>query len=146
MIDISDRRKVMLKGVSFYIFAALLLLLFSTGFTSSHFTNQTIAIGIYIVIFGTGIIRAFTGPTFSSMLAMVVPRQYLQNATTWNQGSWLSASVSGHAMAGFLIWKLGITGTLIIISSLLVAAFFVLTQLKPKPPTPQISEKKHGKA
>lgn len=142
VIDKSERRKMILKGVFFYLLFALLLLLFSTPLTGDHFSNQAIAIGIYLVIFGTGITRAFTGPSFSSLLALVVPRQYLQNATTWNQGSWLAASVSGHAIGGFLIWQLGITGTLIVISCLLIVAFMVLTQLKPKPPTPQSGEKK----
>ena len=105
VIDNSERRKMILKGVFFYILFALLLLLFSTPAAGSRFSNQTIAIAIYIVIFCTGITRAFTGPSFSAVLAMVVPRKYLQNATTWNQGSWLSASVSGHAMGGFLIWS-----------------------------------------
>ena len=142
VIDKSDRRKMILAGVFFYILFALLLLLFSTPLTSHHFSNQTIAVGIYVVIFFTGITRAFTGPSFSSLLAMVVPRQYLQNATTWNQGSWLAASVSGHAMGGFLIWQLGITGTLIVVSVLLVTALTILTQLKSKPPAAQTGEKK----
>jgi MFS family permease len=142
VIDKSDRRKMILAGVFFYILFALLLLLFSTPLTSNNFSNQTITIGIYVVIFFTGITRAFTGPSFSSLLAMVVPRQYLQNATTWNQGSWLAASVSGHAAGGFLIWQLGIMGTLIVVSVLLIIAFIILTQLKPKPAVAQTGEKK----
>ncbi|MBL7742747.1 MAG: MFS transporter [Chitinophagaceae bacterium] len=140
VIDNSERKKMILKGVFAYLLFALCLLLFSTKLTSDHFSNQYIAIGIYVVIFGTGIARAFTGPSFSSLLAMIVPRQYLQNATTWNQGSWLAASVSGHAVGGFLIWLFGITGTLIVICSLLSIAFIVLTWLKRKPPIPQSGE------
>ena len=142
IIDKSEKRKLMLTGVSFYTLAALLLLLFSSPYITNQFTGYTIAIGIYAVIFCTGIVRAFTGPTFSAVLASVVPRQILQNATTWNQGTWLSASVTGHATAGFLIWKLGISGTLIIICSLLILGFLLLRQLKPKPPMAQTTEKK----
>jgi MFS family permease len=132
VIDISEKRKMLLKGVFGYSCAAGILLLFSAS-PIHHFNKYHIAIGIYAVIFCTGIIRAFTGPVFSAMLATVVPRQYLQNATTWSQGSWLSASVTGHATGGFLIWKIGIMGTFIVICSLLIIAFFVLMQLKPKP-------------
>jgi MFS family permease len=142
VIDKSDKRNMVLRGAFFYTCAALLLLFFSTTFISDRFSNHYIAIGIYTVIFCTGIIRAFTGPTFSAMLAAVVPRQYLQNATTWNQGTWLSASVTGHATGGFLIWQLGITGTFIVVCSLLVIAFCVLTQLKAKPPMQQNDETK----
>jgi MFS family permease len=133
VIDISEKRKMLLRGAFGYSCAAGILLLFSTPLIGHHFANRYIAIGVYAVIFCTGIIRAFTGPVFSAMLATVVPRQFLQNATTWSQGSWLSASVTGHATGGFLIWKIGITGTFIVVCSLLIIAFFVLTQLKPKP-------------
>jgi MFS family permease len=142
VIDNSDRRKMILKGVGFYVLAAITLLFFSTSMVSARFTNQHIAYGIYIVIFGTGVARAFTGPSFNSLLAMIVPRQYLQNATTWNQGSWLAASVSGHAVGGFLIWQFGITGTLIIISSLVSLGWYILSRLQPKPPIAQNGEKK----
>ena len=142
IIDKSEKRKLVLTGVFFYTIAAAILLVVSTDYIGSHFSNHTIAILIYGVIFCTGIIRAFTGPNFSAMLASIVPRHYLQNATTWTQGSWLSASVTGHAAGGFLIWKLGINGTLIIICSLLVIAFFLFIQLKPKPPMAQSGEKK----
>lgn len=142
VIDKSERKKMLIRSVSFYVFFSLILLLFSTKLTSDHFNNQAIAMGIYAVIFCTGVTRAFTGPNFSSLLATIVPRQYLQNATTWNQGSWLSASVSGHATGGFLIWQLGITGTLIVIASLLAIALLILTRLKPKPPMQQTGEKK----
>ena len=142
VIDKSEKRKLVLTGVFCYTCAAAVLLLVSTNNIGSHFSNRNIAIIIYAVIFCTGIIRAFTGSTFSAMLASIVPRHYLQNATSWTQGSWLSASVTGHAVGGLLIAKLGITGTLIIVCSLLVVAFFLLTQLKPKPPMAQSGEKK----
>jgi MFS family permease len=142
IIDISERKKLLLRGVIFYSVAAMLLLLFSSDLVTDKYSNQAISIGIYTVIFCTGLIRAFTGPTFSAILSTTVPRNLLQNATTWSQGTWLSASVSGHATAGFLIWLFGISGTLIIICILLVIAFIVLNLLKPKPSIQQTGEKK----
>ncbi len=142
IIDRSEKRKLLLRGVFFFTCAAGTLLFFSTPFIHDRFNKVTIAIGICTVIFCTGIIRAFTGPIFSAVLATTVPRQYLQNATTWNQGSWLAAAVTGHATGGFLIASIGIMGTMITVCSLLMVAFFILTQLKPKPPMPQSGEKK----
>lgn len=142
IIDLSEKRKLLLRGVFFYIGTALVLLFFSTSFISNHFSNQYITIGIYTVIFCTGIIRSFTGPIFSALLATTVPRQFLQNATTWNQGSWLTASVTGHGFGGILLAKIGTTNTLITICCLLVIAFAILTLLKPKPPIAASSEKK----
>ena len=141
-IDISEKRKLILRGVSLYLLAATILLLLSTGFSAAHFTSHWIAAGIYATIFGTGIIRSFTGPTFNVILAAVVPRKHLQNATTWNQGAWLTASVCGHAAGGFLIAGLGNTGTLACIVSLITLALVILFQLGPKPALTEKSEKK----
>ena len=142
IIDKSEKRKVLLIGVFFYTLSAAILLFLSGDNTSNHLSNHTISICIYSVIFCTGIIRSFTGPNFSAMLASIVPRHYLQTATTWTQGTWLIASVTGHAGGGLLIWKIGITGTFIIICGLLVLAFFFLKRLKPKPSIVQKGEMK----
>lgn len=137
VIDKSEKRKLILTGVFSYTIVAAFLLFISTDVIGDRFSNQSITYFIYALIFCTGIIRSFTGSSFSAIIASIVPRHYLQNATSWTQGTWLSASVTGHAAGGFLIWKLGITGTLIISCSLLVCAFFLLSRLKPKPPMPQ---------
>jgi len=141
-IDISEKRKLILRGVALYLLAACILLTLSTSFTSHYLSNHWIAICIYATIFGTGIVRSFVGPTFNVILAAVVPKENLQNATTWNQGTWLTASVCGHAAGGFLIAGLGNTGTFSCIVSLIVFAFFALFRLKPKPPLTERGEKK----
>src|SRR4030095_2043712 len=97
---------------------------------------------IYFVIFCTGAIRSFTGPTFSAIISQIVPREKLQNATTWNQGTWLSASVTGHATGGFLIAVFQPQGTLIAIIILVTAALFILWKLGPKPPATVNAEKR----
>lgn len=142
VIDTSEKRKMLLRGVSLYAVIASLLYLLSSEYSTSRLDNRSISIIIYSLIFLTGIIRSFTGPVFSAILATVVPRNLLQNATTWTQGSWLSASVTGHAMGGFLIALAGINGTLIVITVLQVIALLVLSRLKPKPSLPQPGEKR----
>ena len=142
IIDTSEKRKLLLKGMSLYLLAALVLLLLSTTFTANQISSHWIAISIYAVIFCTGIIRSFVGPSFNVVLAAVVPKKKLQNATTWSQGTWLSASVTGHAAGGFLIAGLGNTGTLTFIVALIAIALIVLFQLTPKPALNEKGEKK----
>jgi len=134
IIDQSEKRKLLLRGVCFYFTAVIVLIFISSRFTAGYLNSHRIAICIYFVIFCTGIIRAFTGPVFSTMIALIVPRNDLQNATTWSQGTWLSASVTGHATGGFLIGAVGITGTLIVICCLITTSFFLLSRLKQKLP------------
>ena len=133
VIDQSEKRKLLLKGIIFYFLAAICLIFVSGKFVASHLGNHSIAICIYFIIFCTGIFRAFTGPVFGAIIAYIVPRNDLQNATTWSQGTWLSASVTGHATGGFLIAIIGITDTLIVVSCLIIISFFFLRKLKPKP-------------
>lgn len=133
IIDLSEKRKLLLTGVILYLSAALILLFLSTNYTSAQLSNHWIAICIYITIFFTGVVRAFTGPTFGVLIAYIVPKDILQNATTWSQGTWLSASVTGHAICGFLIAGFGITGTLIAITFLVIASSVFLIRLKQKP-------------
>lgn len=142
IIDISEKRKLLLRGVSLYFLCAMLLLGLSTRLTASQLSNHWIAFSIYVIIFFTGIFRAFTGPSFGTMVASIVPKEMLQNATTWNQGTWLSASVSGHATVGFLIAGLGLTGALIVICVLVLIGFSFMYRLKPKPALNEPGEKK----
>lgn len=142
IIDISEKRKLLLRGVSLYLTCAIFLLLLSGNYTASQLSNHWIAFSIYVIIFFTGIIRAFTGPTFGTMVASIVPRNLLQNATTWNQGIWLTASVSGHATVGFMIALLGNTSSLIIICTLVAIGFLFMYQIKPKPSLNEPGEKK----
>ncbi len=142
IIDISEKRKLLLTGVVLYFLAVIVLIFLSTAYTSQYLSNHWIAVCIYAVVFCTGIIRAFTGPTFGVLLAYIVPKASMQNAITWNQGTWLSASVTGHAIGGFLIAGFGINGTLIAISFLIFGGFIFLIRLKRKPALNVRGEKK----
>jgi MFS family permease len=142
IIDVSEKRKLILRGVSLYGLAALLILTLSTPIGTSNLNPHFIAICIYLIIFGTGVIRSFTGPVFNVMLAQVVPKNILQNAITWNTSAFLSASIAGHAIGGFLIAGIGNTGTMIVIVLLVFISLIVLTALKRKPSLNERGEKK----
>jgi MFS family permease len=142
IIDLSEKRKLILRGVGLYGLAALLILTLSTPIGASNLHPHIIAICIYIIIFGTGVVRSFTGPVFSVMLAHVVPKNILQNAITWNTSAFLSASIAGHAIGGFLIAGFGNTGTMIVVVLLVLISFIVLTGLKRKPSLNERGEKK----
>lgn len=142
VIDNSEKRKMLLRGIALYFLCAGILLLLSSGQALFHLGKSWIAIGIYTVIFFTGVIRAFTGPVFGAVIASIVPKTHLQNAITWSQGTWLAASVTGHAIGGLLIALIGISGTLGCITGIIVISLLVMTQLKPKPPFTEKGGKK----
>ncbi len=141
-IDISEKKKLMLICLSLYALAGILFCFLSTGYTHQYIGNHGIAMIIYVIVFCTGIVRSFSGPTFSVLVANIVPRELLQNATTWNQGTYMSASVSGHAVGGLLIAHAGITGTLGVVSAMLIFALLSMSLLSKKPAANERGERR----
>ena len=134
VIDRSEKRSLLVKTISLYCVTSLLLLFISTTYFKEQFGISAMLIGIYAVIFFTGTIRAFSGPAFGATLGQLVPKDVLPNAAAINTGVWLTASVMGHAGAGFLIAFVGYTGTFAVVLTLVFIAVLMLTSLDAKPP------------
>jgi MFS family permease len=133
VIDTREKKNLLMKGMFCYLLCGLTLFGLSSTFFSKHSSHQVLVGGIYAVIFCTGIIRAFVGPSFSAILGHIVPKSTLQNAITWNQGTYLSASVAGHATGGFCIAAFGINGTMMVIVALITLSLFNLQRLQKAP-------------
>lgn len=133
VIDKSDKRKMLLKSVSFYLLCIIALLIIHLDVTEQYAGKKAIELSIYLVIFCTGIIRAFSGPTTNALIAQLVPKNILPNAVTWSSGTWLIASVIGHATAGFLIAHAGYTITFSIIIGYIIVAIVCIAFIGPKP-------------
>ena len=69
------KEKLLLRGVILY-FTAAAMLFFINNFYIAALNQSLIAICIYAVIFGTGIIRAFTSNGTGVMVAYIVPKNY----------------------------------------------------------------------
>ena len=134
VIDKSEKRRLLLITIFLYIICAFILLGTSTQWFSQQFGSKIIILFIYSIIFLTGAIRSFSGPSFGAMIASLVPKNLLITASQLSSTSWLIASIMGHAMAGFLIAWLHVTGTFIVITSLIITGFLLLSKLKAKPP------------
>mgnify|MGYP001176605949 FL=1 len=141
VVDQSDRRNMIIRSVLSYGVCVALLVFISTAYFEQQFGKATIITLVYVVIFVTGIIRAFSGASFGAIISQLVPRPVLPNAVTWSQGTWLTASVTGHALAGFLIAGFGITGTLTAIILSIALALLIFTTVGNKP-APAQAEKK----
>lgn len=141
VIDISEKRKLLLRGVSLYWICAVILLGLSIYNDKADSANAfathsslIIAICIYFVVFCTGIIRSFTGPSFGTIVGVIIPKDLLQNATTWSQGIWLTASILGHAIVGFIIADFGHTGALMSVVAMVTIGYFFMAKITAKPP------------
>ncbi|RYY23306.1 MAG: MFS transporter [Chitinophagaceae bacterium] len=125
-IDRSDKRTLLFRGIFLYAFCVVGLLLLTAENIESRFTPSRIQYLYYAVIFCTGIIRAFVGPTSSAIVAQLIPRDRLQFAANITSSSWLSASILGHATGGFFIAWFGVHNTFfIILGYIIVSAFSI---------------------
>jgi MFS family permease len=133
VIDKSEKRTLLLKGMLSYAFCVLLLIVCTLPGTQQQFSKQTSVYFFYGIIFLTGIIRAFSGPVSHAIVAQLVPRDVLQYAANISSSSWLIASITGHAGAGFLIAGIGVNKTFILILILVLIAATLLSFIKRKP-------------
>ncbi|MDR7793607.1 MFS transporter [Riemerella anatipestifer] len=132
VIDMNEKKRMLL--ICNYVYMVLISTLVALAFleNSYHLTGHQISYFIYAVIFLTGICRAFIGPLVPSMIPKMVKKENLANAVTLNQATFLTSSVFGHALGGFLIALITIKWTLVVIVSLMTLASIFFWQLKPQ--------------
>ena len=133
VIDRSDKRTLLLRGIFSYSICVLALLLITSPYAEKILSVKEMELSIYGVIFCTGIVRAFAGPTSNAIVAQLVPRPVLKYASNLSSSTWLAASILGHASAGFFIAWFGVhTSFYIILSYILIACVFI-SYIKKKP-------------
>ena len=133
IIDKSDKRKMLVSGVFSYSLCVLLLILVTSPYVEENFSTLSRQLSFYVIIFFSGIIRAFVGPTTHAIIAQLVPRNILHLAANISSSTWLTASILGHATAGFFIAWFGVHGTFYIIGAYVLVAGFIMSKIKSKP-------------
>jgi len=133
VIDRSDKRTLLLRSVLIYAICAAAMVIITLPAVLNNFSSQTLPWLFYSIIFCTGIIRAFAGPTTHALIAQLVPRDILHLAANISSSTWLIASIIGHASSGFLIAWFGVNQTygIILIYVLISALFLVRIERKP---------------
>jgi MFS family permease len=130
VIDRSDKRNMLFKGMSLYLLASIGLAVVSSVAVSSKLGIIPTELLIYFLIFCTGVFRSFTGPTFHSIVAQLVPdRNDLPKAVTLSSTAWQLAAVGGPVIGGLLIAQASLSIMLIVAIALLSGAVFFIRQL-----------------
>jgi MFS family permease len=133
VIDRSDKRTLLLKTILTYSICIIGLLVITAPSVEKGLSVSTLSLLFYMIIFCTGIIRAFAGPTSNAIIAQLVPKNILQFAASISSTSWLSASILGHASAGFLIAFIGVHATFYVILCYVLLAALILSRIEKKP-------------
>jgi MFS family permease len=133
VIDKSDKRTLLLRGVICYSLCVAGLIVITSPGIEEKLSTKMLTWVFYFIIFLTGLIRAFTGPTTHAIIAQLVPKNVLHYAANISSSSWLAASITGHATAGFFIAWFGVNVTFYIILGYVIIASLILSRLKKKP-------------
>ncbi|MBL0147173.1 MAG: MFS transporter [Chitinophagaceae bacterium] len=131
-IDRHNKKNILVWAYMFYLLCGITLAIISLPQLALE--NNTKVVLILLVVFCTGIIRSFAGPSANSMLPAIVNKQSLPKAISFNSSTWLVSSISGHAAGGLLIAALGISNAYFATAVLILLAGLFALQLKPKPP------------
>ena len=133
VIDRSDKRTLLLKSVICYGVCVMAMILITSAWFESNVQTKSPQIFFYAVIFLTGATRAFAGPTTNAIISQLVPRDVLHFASNISSSTWLAASITGHASAGFFIAWFGVHITFYIIFGYVVIAATLISLIKKKP-------------
>lgn len=132
-IDMNEKRRLLLLCNLAYVILLGTLLIPAWFQEELGVSNIEVSYFIYFIVFLTGIARSFLGPIVPAMIPKIVSKELLPRAITVNQTTFLSASVLGHALGGFLVSWIDVKGTLVmIVFSLLISLFFYF-KTKPQP-------------
>lgn len=132
-VDISDKRTLLRNGMAFYLFSTLGLALVTSRPFGLWARPHGIELFIYFFVFCTGVFRAFTGPTFQSIVAQLVSRNLLPKAITLSTTAWQFASVLGPVLSGVLVARLGISWMFGLALALVATSIFLIHSI-PKLP------------
>ena len=133
VIDRSDKRTLLLRSVIIYGVCTLAMVVLTHPLIISNFSRNTLPWLFYLIIFCTGVIRAFAGPTTHALISQLVPRDVLPLAANISSSTWLIASIIGHASSGFLIAWFGVNNTYIIILIYVILSALFLIRIGKKP-------------
>jgi MFS family permease len=128
--DKSDKKKLLVWIIAAMLFCATILAIVTTSQVLQLIGQTWVILIMYGMIFCVGIARGFYSPTAFSLMAQIIPKEHYTNSSTWNSGSWQTASIMGPAVGGLLYAFSGITACFLVIVcfialSLICIKFFV---------------------
>lgn len=132
-VDKSNKHKLISICIALYFLLMTGLLICTSEWFLGFSSAKIVEWSIYILVFGTGIVRAFSASAFNAFLAQLVNTKTLVRAVSINSMTWLIAAVTGPAIAGLLLGYTNITTAFILVCLFIFIAFFLFQQVKPKP-------------
>lgn len=133
VIDRSDKRTLLLRCTLLYSVCVAALIVVTIPNIENKVSARTLPFLFYLIIFCSGAIRSFAGPASNAIIAQLVPKNTLQYAASISSSTFLTASIFGHATAGFLIALAGVHYTFYVVLIYVLIAAYALSKIEKKP-------------
>ncbi|MFC6100417.1 MFS transporter [Olivibacter domesticus] len=131
--DRKDNRTLLMNCITGFSAISLGLFLLTWPRVVAGMSSHTVLLGIYVLVFLGGFVRAFIGPTVFSLMAFILPRRLYPNGATWNSTVGQLARVLGPALGGFTIGMIGVHWSMCVIFGFSLLALITLTGISKKP-------------
>ena len=132
-VDRSDKRKLLTTCMGLYLVLMAGLTVATSDWYTQQYSNLVSEWTIYLLMAGTGAVRAYSGAAFNAFLAQLVPAESLVKAASINSMVWLIAAVIGPAFAGLLMGYTNISVAFIPVLVLPSIAILLFQRIAPKP-------------
>ena len=133
LVDLSEKRKMVLFCIASYIVIGCSLFTLTTPFAFDRLGVESTQYLIYAFVFLGGITRAFMGPSVFSLFGLVMPREHFPNATSWSSMAWQTGAMLGPLAAGVAIAVKSITTGMFAVVILQVLLLIPILTIKRKP-------------
>ena len=84
IVDQREKKMLFFQCIVAFLLVAIGYYFITSPYVYDNYENSQILIGIYVLVFLGGFIRAFIGPTIFSLVALIVPKRVYPNAATWS--------------------------------------------------------------
>ena len=133
IVDQNEKKRLFVYAIFAFFLIALGYYFITSPYVYSMYESKEIVLGIYLLVFLGGFIRAFFGPIIFSLVALIVPKKIYPNAATWSSSTWQLAIVTGPALAGFSIAWIGVHDSMGFVLVAILAGLLLTIFIKKKP-------------
>jgi MFS family permease len=119
LADRRDKRRMMQLAGLVFTCGSTLLLLASLPLARPHLADAQLTALIYLVVFVEGLARGLYSPASSALKPFLVPREHYSSSATWASMARQVGAIVGPALGGFVLAAVGLTGTLVLVLSLI---------------------------
>ncbi len=133
IVDQNEKKRLFIYAISAFLLVAIGYYFITSPYVYATYASNEILIGIYLLVFIGGFIRAFFGPIIFSLVALIVPKKIYPNAATWSSSTWQLAIVVGPAFAGFSIAWIGVHASMGFVLAAIVLGLLLTVFIKKKP-------------